>query len=66
MDDLIQSNIDGIYEKLVARLKGGMLYGVPVDMANPKTVAVAAYFMAQQEWTNRDSFVSLKSAETAE
>lgn len=41
--------IDEWYQDVVDRLKGGSLYGEPIDFSNIKMVAVAAYYMGRLE-----------------
>ena len=48
-------NIDEYYEKAVEKLEGSTLFGEPVDTSNLKEVAVAFYYMAEQERVMRES-----------
>lgn len=42
--DLYRMNVERHYEDIVARLRDGKLLGQPVDMDDPKMIAVAAYY----------------------
>lgn len=36
--------IEDVYNSLLKKIRNGIIYGVPVDLDNPKHVAVALYF----------------------
>ena len=48
-DEHVQDAIYNIYEPLLKKIKGGKIYGVTIDLDNPKHVAVALYFAGEMK-----------------
>jgi hypothetical protein len=48
MDNPLRTMIDDEYKRICSELERGRLYGLPVDMEDPKMVAVAAYRMGRR------------------
>ena len=51
MDEWLRDELDAQYESILSKIKGGSLYGEPVDITNTKMVVVAAYLLANSEAT---------------
>lgn len=48
-DGWARSEIDHQYEYILSKLKGGTLYGVPMDATDMKWMVVAAYLTGENE-----------------
>ena len=46
-DNFWQDEIDKTYEQIVRRLKGGRLYGIPMDESDMKWMVVSAYLLGE-------------------
>ena len=41
--------IDELYQEAIEEIKGGSLFGTPIDIESPRMVAVAFYHLAKQK-----------------
>lgn len=48
-DDWARGEIDHLYEHILDKLKGGTLYGVPMDATDMKWMVAAAYLTGENE-----------------
>ena len=48
-NDFAEDAINDIYEPLLKKIKDGKIYGVSIDLDNPKHVAVALYFAGEMK-----------------
>ena len=51
--------IKNVYNENIKKIEGGFLYGIKIDINDPKQVAVAFYFLSQQE-QNQERINGLK------
>jgi len=46
-----QIEIDALYKKVLGKIKGGKMFGVPIELTNTKHLVVASYLLAKYEGT---------------
>ena len=49
MKAITEQMIDQMYDELVLKVDGGMIFGVPIAMENSKHVAIASYWIGEKE-----------------
>ena len=55
MDEGLRKAIDNRYDEISKRLKGGRIYGIPIDTTDAKMMVVAAFTVGQTGEMERNS-----------